>query len=74
MARRQSVKRESTQQPAVVPQDSFATNNENQTQQDQSVSTGNTILLDDSSEMTMTDSLVDEGYHTGQGNKTISKS
>lgn len=74
MARRQSIKREFTQQPAIKMPDSFAPNKETHIQQDQLVSTGNTILLDNSSDVTMTDSLVDEGYQTGQGNKKISKS
>ncbi len=69
MARRQPVKREVTQQPATVTQDSFAASGENHIQQDQPISTGKTILIDDSSDVTMTDSLVDEGYQTGQGNQ-----
>lgn len=74
MARRQPLKREFTQQPAIIMPDSFAPNNETQIQQEQLISTGNTILLDNSSDVTMTDSVVDEGYQTGQGNKKISKS
>jgi len=74
MARRQPIKREFTQQPATVTQDNFAVNDENHINQDQPTSTGNTILIDDSSDVTMTDSLVDEGYQTGQGNQKPSKS
>jgi len=74
MARQQPIKRELTQQPAVVMKDSFPANDETQAQHDQPISTGNTIVLDDSSEMTMTDGQVDEGYQTGHGNKKSGES
>lgn len=74
MARRQAIKREATQQPAASVQDSLKADEASCAQHDQPVSTGNTISLDDSSDVTMTDGLVDEGYQIGNGKKMSGKS
>lgn len=75
MARpRRTFKSERTGQATLAMRSSPATTSLTQGQQDAPFNSGDTILVDDGSDATTIDGLVDDGYHKSHENKKGGKS